>query len=497
MQPNKHSLRPLPAVLLVISLLAVYLASMARGPTWAHYGADGSDLITAAATGGVAHPTGYPLYLLLARLFQWLPLGSLAFRTNLMSAVDTICAALLVYRLVACALLPANPDKYWLAGLAGAYAFGLAPLVWSQAVITEVYALHGLFILLILCLAAGCRYTSLTPGKLDALLGLTFGLSMGNHVTTIFLLPVVFLAGVPRNDGLTRPPGISVLRRLAWSGAGLLVYLVLPLRAISAPPVNWGNPVNLERLAWLVSARLYQDQFLALSVSSFWERIQTEAALLLQQFGIPGLVLGLSGFIIFFTRSPLYRSTLWTAVVFSLFAIAYGTGDSSVYLIPACACFAIWIGIGLGKLMEAFTRRLPAAGWLLGLGLILYIGIQAGSHWHLVDASRDLRAERFGDQILAQAPEHAIIFARGDQAVFTLWYYHFALHKRPDLAIIAADMLPFDWYQETLRSAYPALALPASLPFPEAVRAANPERPVCHVQAHPWTLITCSPAQQP
>src|SRR5689334_22464317 len=44
-------------VVLVISLFVLYLFSMAPGLTWAHDGADGGDLITAAATGGVAHPS--------------------------------------------------------------------------------------------------------------------------------------------------------------------------------------------------------------------------------------------------------------------------------------------------------------------------------------------------------------------------------------------------------------------------------------------------------
>src|SRR5512144_2758952 len=80
-------------------IMAVYLTTMAPGFTWANGGADGGDLIAAAATGGVAHPTGYPLYLLLARFFQFLPLGSLAFRTNLMSAIMAILAAWLIYEL--------------------------------------------------------------------------------------------------------------------------------------------------------------------------------------------------------------------------------------------------------------------------------------------------------------------------------------------------------------------------------------------------------------
>ena len=36
---------------------------------------------------GVAHPTGYPSYILLAWLAQLAPLGSVAFRANLLSAI--------------------------------------------------------------------------------------------------------------------------------------------------------------------------------------------------------------------------------------------------------------------------------------------------------------------------------------------------------------------------------------------------------------------------
>src|SRR5262245_14429377 len=97
--------RPLPRIALcaaavLASLLLVYLSTLAPGLTWANHGADGGDLITAAATGGVAHPSGYPTYLVLARLFLALPFGPLAFRVNLLSAVCAAGAAALVVGLV-------------------------------------------------------------------------------------------------------------------------------------------------------------------------------------------------------------------------------------------------------------------------------------------------------------------------------------------------------------------------------------------------------------
>jgi hypothetical protein len=136
MQRTNRFKRYLPAGILACFLMTVYLTSMAPGLTWANLGADGGDLITAAAIGGIAHPTGYPFYLLLARLFQYLPIGSLAFRTNLMSALAAATAAVLIYVLVTKYLSPSKAPQSWVAGLAAGIAFGLAPLIWSQAVVT-------------------------------------------------------------------------------------------------------------------------------------------------------------------------------------------------------------------------------------------------------------------------------------------------------------------------------------------------------------------------
>jgi hypothetical protein len=150
-----------------------------------------------------------------------------------------------------------------------------------------------------------------------------------------------------------------LFRRLAWLGVGLLVYLTLPLRAVFHPSVNWGNPVTLDNFGWLVSGRLYQDELIVLALPSIWTRIQSAAALLLDQFGLPGLVLSLTGLVLFFTPSALVRNTLWMLAVFSIFAIGYATDDSYLYLIPAVLSFAVWIGLGLEGLMDGLARRFP------------------------------------------------------------------------------------------------------------------------------------------
>ncbi len=502
----KRMLGYFPPLLLAVSLLAVYLATMAPGLTWANAGADGGDLIAAAATGGVAHPTGYPLYLLLARLFQCLPLGSLAYRTNLLSAVAAVLAALLVYALVDRNLSSLSSATRWLAGLASGAAIGLSPLFWSQAVITEVYALHAFFVALLLFLSIDDSSLRISKNFHGLFLGLAFGLAMGNHVTSLLLFPVVFSAALRRDPVTAQGKRLmerwhldvpSLLRLLIWSGVGLTVYLTLPLRALSHPPVNWGNPITLSGLGWLVSGKLYQGQLFILSFPAALGQVKAGVSLLLQQFGAIGLGVGLLGLIVFIKPTRLVFSTLWVLVASTVFALVYASPDSFIYLIPAFICFAIWIGMGLAGLMDAVSGRLRGLAPALGLLLILAFLIQAGFTWPAVDASHDRRAELFAQDVLSHAPQSAIVFARGDRAVFSMAYFHYALHARPDLVVVAADLLHFDWYQQVLHSTYPRLVVPAPFPFSGTVVAANPGRPVCYIQYIDVSEIDCTPAGIP
>lgn len=100
--------------------------------------------------------------------------------------------------------------------------------------------------------------------------------------------------------------------------------------------------------------------------------------------------------------------------------------------------------------------------------------------------------ERFGEEVLARAPANAIVFAVGDKAIFTMWYFHYALQQRTDLVVVATDLLHFDWYQKTLGTNYPDLKLPGPFSFAETVMAANPDHPVCRIQYDRVAVIDCT-----
>jgi hypothetical protein len=252
--------------------------------------------------------------------------------------------------------------------------------------------------------------------------------------------------------------------------------------------------VTLDGFVWLVSGKLYQGLLLGLSFSSILERARSVVALFLAQFGIIGLSIGLVGLIIYFKPTRLNFFLLWIVTVSSAFAIGYATTDAFMYLIPAFLCFAIWIGMGLAGLMEAASKRFHIIGPVIGALCIMGLLLQGWKTWPSVDASHDQRAESFGGEVLSLAPRSAILFAEGDNALFTLWYFQYALRDRPDLDIVSTDLLQFRWYLQTLHSTYPDLNLPGPLPFVETVVVANPGRPVCYVQYIQVPEINCLPA---
>ena len=164
-----------------------------------------------------------------------------------------------------------------------------------------------------------------------------------------------------------------------------------------------------------------------------------------------------------------------------------------MYLIPAILAFAIWIGLGVDGLMGEVSRHVPRSGWVIGLLFLIYLAGMTFFNWHSVDVSHDQRAELFGGEAMITAPGHAILFTDGDRDVFTLWYFHYGLHERPDIAVIANDLLPFDWYRASLQNNYPDLILPDldGKPWFTAISEANLARPVCYLYDNDKVEIDC------
>jgi hypothetical protein len=109
-----------------------------------------------------------------------------------------------------------------------------------------------------------------------------------------------------------------------------------------------------------------------------------------------------------------------------------------------------------------------------------------------VNASKDDRAEVFNQAVFDSVPNSAMIITQDDSTTFALWYFQFVEKKRIDTSVIAEGLLNYDWYQQSLRVAYPDLEIPevANL-SPYHLIMNNTKRPYCFVYYQEKPEIEC------
>jgi len=466
-----------PIALFLIAF-SVYLLTLAPTITWRNDGADGGDLIVAAYTLGIAHPPGYPLYVVLGKLFTLLPIGDVAYRVNLMSAFFAAATIPLVY-LITLGLgrsLSGGGDTraHRIAASAAALSFAFSPTFWSQATIAEVYTLNAFFVALLFYLllkwrGEDRRRTAAGDDKRGGYLLLAafiYGLSLGNHLSMLMLAPAVLfliIGGKYHHQAHLKgflTAGLSFL-------LGLSIYLFLPVRAMQNPPVNWGNPQTWASFLWTVSGQLYRRFAFSLSPSYIPARASAWANLLVQQFGWWGLLLGLIGLWHCLNENRTFSAfslLAFSAVV--IYAIGYDTTDSYVYLIPSYLVFATWLGAGIHYLLAALRQtitRTKGKGALV-LASTLFLCLPLVSLWRnfsSLDLSKDRTAYDYGAQAFEVLAPSAIVLADTDPHTFTLWYFSYVVGGRPDVVVLNGTLLGYSWYRDNMRLLHPQVSIPS------------------------------------
>ncbi|HEX6290967.1 MAG TPA: DUF2723 domain-containing protein [Herpetosiphonaceae bacterium] len=370
-----------------------------------------------APTLGVAHPTGYPLYTLLGWLWTRLPLGGTpAWRMNLLSAV---LAALAVGVLYACSRAM---DHRRTLGVAIALSLAATFTFWSQATITEVYALATLLqvalIWALLCWRSG-----------DAplwLVGLLLGLGLAHHRLITLMVPGMLLFVL-----LSRRLGLrEVAAALAAILAPCLLYLYLPLRAPAwvdrsdflweyATARSWaGTLLNFAHLREEGSARL-----LYLVRYFIWP-----------QFLPVGALLALIGGLRLIRRDRALAALLISTYGFVfIFCAAYYVNDVEIFLLPAHVIAALLLGEG----SMAVVSRLPRwAGTAVSTCLLALPVVLVSRNVQPIRSMNTDSAEVIVREIMAQPlPTSAVVIV--DWSYFEgLRYLQDVEGQRRDLELI-------------------------------------------------------------
>ncbi|MDP3939251.1 MAG: DUF2723 domain-containing protein [Deltaproteobacteria bacterium] len=432
-------------------LAAIYSLTLRPTIGWS----DTPELVTVAYTLGIAHPPGTPTYALLGKLFSLIPLGSIAVRLNLFSAVCAVAAAALLAWSVARlhVRMGGQARSGQIVGLGCATLLALAPTYWSYATQTEVYAPFVLTVALLVALALRWEETGDTRWLLGG--SLLFGLSGGIHGTAIFFAPaLVFIV-------LKGVPWVRLPRTLAWillfAVLGASVYLYLPIRAATEPTFNWGDPDTLVRFWSHVSDR--KDSEILFATGKFWwPYVKVFARNLDSELTATGWVFGLLGLLLAFRRAPgLATFTLLFCLGNLLFFLRIWTIPDA-YL-PTFWFFMLWAGVGMAGLIDSRLLQPRRARVLVTILLVVAIASQVGHALPWVGARAHGGGRSAAEANLLPLPPNALVLVTSQW--FPFRYLQDVEGMRPDVTILlVSDLLEPEHFTPVTSKRFPRIVVP-------------------------------------
>jgi 4-amino-4-deoxy-L-arabinose transferase-like glycosyltransferase len=467
-------------IALIIGLAGFALYAATAAPSVATLFDDSLEFQVVLPTLGIAHPSGYPLYTLLGKLFTLLlPFRDPAGRVNLLSALCAGAALAVLY------LLAQKVAGNRAAAATATILFALSPAWWSQATIAEVYALHGLFVVLFLYLllrweeariqdsgvrgqgtgirGQGSASTLASqavrlPASSDrwlAAAALVFGLGMTHHRMIALMLPAALVFIFWTDPGLIRQPRRWVAPLLC-AVVPLFLYLYLAIRGQSVTSLDGAFvPTLTGTLDW-VTARGYSI-FLTGNPFGVARSASTVIALFLDQLGVLTIAAAGMGLVTAWKFSRRRYVFLLLATISQVaFASAYKVQDVEVFFLPAFMLTAVWAAWGLAPLFDGLAlrgmnaarrlrpspgvRSLIVTGWVVSLAVVMLFEpvrntVQAfpeqnrRTSWGVYDLGADMLA--------SVAPGGQVIGLLGETTLVR--YFRDVLGQRADVEVVAAD----------------------------------------------------------
>lgn len=396
----------------LVSTLVVYVATL---PPDVLPG-DSGELIAASHTLSVAHPPGYPLYLMLGKIFASVAsVGSIAYRYNLFSAVLASLTAAVIF-LVLTRLGVWRPLGF------GA-TLGLATLgaFWLEATGAEVYALNALFTALLLYLALAARQYGQRAVLLLALVG---GLGLSHHLSLVYSIAAALAVLGFASRVVPQPKTVVVSIFLAV--VGLTIWLYIPIRSNLGPPLVWGNTGTFEGFLAHITAQGYQWRLRAFDLGPRLQDILDFFKATVTSCGLPLTLLACLGVVLNWRRQPALWGLLLLVALFAVHFAAYNIPDIASHIFPAFLAVGVLAGLGLQGIYR-LSGRVGAAGRFVKAAVVgvaflipawhLVTLMPRQDQWFAIDYARAIQASA-----VDACGKDCLVITSGDIASFPLFY---------------------------------------------------------------------------
>lgn len=429
-------------------------------PRWV-LGGDNGEFSTMYATGGIAHPPGYPAMILWLRLWHWLPVDTPAHGAALATVVLGTMAVWTLQR----ACLAWGASAAATAFASAVYAF--SPMAWKMSSSADVFAMNAMFAAAILALSA--PESPLCGTRRVLALGFLAGVAMADHQSIALLAPIGLLAAVRGVREASRAK-MAVLVGVLALVAGLLppyiyVYVVARTSDFRTTPM-WIEAPSLAGVFFHFRRGAYGTLSLAgIPVESHpFENLRLfTTGSTRQLLGMPWVVLLASGVSLlrgaYRSLDPrVLRSRLLLGASFLLAGPAFiacfnlplvgaaPTVAERFYLLPE-VILTVMIALSLDALVPWLLQRDSLAA-----GLVAQTSVVAAilTVPEVLEYNRPT-VELYVKNTLRAAPPNALIVGSGDHRWGAFMYARYALHFRPDVLFIVPGTLRQAWYRHEMQ----------------------------------------------
>lgn len=405
--------------------LIVYISTLA--PTV--YFGDSGELTAAAYNLGIAHPPGYPLYLLLGKLFMLLvPIGDMAMRMNLLSALFASLTAVLIYLIGR--VLTHERLISTLTSLIAAFSFTF----WSQAVVAEVYTLAALFFCTMIFLTLLWLKDQKESWLL--LLALTAGFALTHHIIIAVFFPIFFIFILLNRPRLIRDWKL-IVKITSLFLLPLLLYLYLPIRSASNPLNDWGNPETFSSMIDHITAKQFSGLFLKHDLDGVMFQLDFFIDALLKQFPFILLILAAVGVIVGLKRKRKVALFFLALLLVNIsYSLAYYITDIEPHFIHIFLMLILFMGKALDSLYSQVKKAKKVQIYRLGSGILIIIALlPLGFNWTKCDQSDNYLARNYGQNMINSLEENGILFIDGETELFIAAYLKIVEGLRSDVQV--------------------------------------------------------------
>lgn len=446
----KQNLLP---ILLFVFFSCLYIYTSAPGI----YDGDSGEMAAAVNSLGLAHPTGFPLYMLMGKLFSLLvPIKDVAFRLNMFSSLLTAGAVVFVY------LTLKNLGNSPFASLAAAFIFGLGTnTIWRNGSTTSIYALSLFFVALLFYIFTKWRKDK----KIKYLYwyGFLWGLSLGTH-TSMLIMGIPFLFMLWQAREVLRSKIISLAKIILVTITPGIQYIYLLFAYKRNGVVTWGSMASWNDFIYYITQRQYAFKMWDRDFSATIGYLKKVSELLTTEFTVIFFFVAIIGLATLFKK---HRS-IFAIIILLISAniiilLGYGKFEGELfilyrYIFISDFALAIAMAFGLDSIIEG-TEVLKNKNSLIFFTSIVLLIVGFQFKYAFADNNRrnNYLVVDTAHNILNNVEPNSIILAYGDPVIGPLWYFQ-SIGERKDVVVISSPLVPFNWYINNLIKKYPDIA---------------------------------------